>query len=312
MAESKRAMMAAGGTNARGVHAVKRSQRIMHALFMAPSVILLAGMFGYPLLSVLGYSFQKRNIMDPRGIWIGFDNFRKVLVDVSFLKSLSVDLVWTAGAMTVSAFVGLAVSLLLHERFPMRNLARSFVLIPYIVPTIVVVLVFRYMLNDLYGIVNYALSAIGFGSQTWLASPDTSMMALILMGSWKFFPFFVIALLGRLQMIPSDQYEAARVDGANYFQAFRHITWPAILPIFLLTILLRIIWTFNNFDLVYMLTQGGPLESTMTLPILVYKKAFREFDLGYSSALAVCMILILVAVSVVYFYLQERVKRLYD
>lgn len=295
-----------------GVAAVQRSQRMLHTIFLAPSVVLIVGMLGYPIFSVLMYSFQKRHILDRHGAWVGLSNYQNILGEPLFWKTLSTSIVWTLGTMVISAAVGLVVSLLLHAQFPFRNLARGFVLVPYIVPTVVVVLVFRYMFNDMYGIVNHFLEWVGLSRQTWLASPDTAMNALVLIGAWKFFPFFIIALLGRLQMIPTDQYEAARVDGANYMQSFYYITWPAILPIFLLTLLLRVIWTFNNFDLVYLLTQGGPLESTTTLPILLYQKAFGEYNLGYSSTLAVCMIFILLLVSAGYFILQERVKRIYD
>lgn len=290
---------------------VQQSQRRLHIILLVPSVIIIFGLLGYPLTTVVFYSFQERNTLEPTGSWVGLANYIRILQDDSFWQALRVDIVWTIGAMALSAVIGLGISLLLQERFRLRNVVRSLALFPYIVPTIVVILIFRYMFNDLHGIVNHILQLVGLEGQNWLASPRTALTTLIFVGTWKFYPLFIITLLGRLQMIPISLYEAARVDGANYLQCFRYITWPAILPIFLLTLLLRMIWTFNNFDVVYLLNQGGPLNSTLTLPLLVYKTGFGEFNLGYSSAIATIMIVILIIASLVYFALQERVRRYY-
>lgn len=295
----------------KGLNKVQRSQRRLHIIFLIPSTILIFGMLSYPLSTVLFYSFQERNLLEPTGTWIGFENYAHIIKDPLFWQALWVDIIWTAGAVVLSALIGLGISLLLQENFPFRNLVRGLALFPYIVPTIVVILIFRYMFNDSFGIINHGLELLGLERQTWLASPNSALTTLIFVGSWKFYPLFIITLLGRLQMIPTSLYEAARVDGANYFQSFRYITWPAILPLFLLTLLLRMIWTFNNFDIVYLLNGGGPLNSTLTLPLLVYNLGFASFDLGYSSAIATLMVIMLIIVSVVYFALQKRVKRYY-
>lgn len=289
-----------------------QSHRRLNNFFLIPSALIIFGMLVYPLSSVIYYSFHKRNILDKNSSWIGLQNYVDILSDDTFWKALWVTIIWTAGSMIISALIGLGISLLVQERFKFRNFIRGLVLFPYIVPTIVVILIFRYMFNDLYGIVNHIFQLIGLEGQTWLAKPNTAMITLILIGSWKFYPLFIITLLGRLQMIPSSLYEAANADGANYWQRFRHVTWPAILPMFLLTLLLRGIWTFNNFDIVYLLNQGGPLQSTQTLPLLVYQTGFGEFNLGYASSIAVLMIIILIIVTFIYFVAQERVRRLYE
>lgn len=296
----------------KGLKAVLQAQRRLHIIFLTPSALLIFGMLAYPLGSVLYYSFQKRSLLDSTGSWIGFANYVQVFNDPLFWQSLRVSVLWTLGAVLISAIVGLGISLLLQETFPFRGVARSFALFPYIVPSIVVILVFRYLFNDGYGMINHVLELVGLERQAWLVYPTTSLIAIILIGSWKFYPLFIITLLGRLQMIPSSLYEAARIDGANYFQSFRYVTWPEILPLFLLTLMLRTIWTFNTFDIVYLMNGGGPLNSTLTLPLLVHKVGFSSYNLGYSSAIATIMVLLLVVVSYGYFSLQKKVSKIYD
>ncbi len=296
----------------KGLKAVLQSQRRLHMIFLVPSALLIFGMLAYPLGTVLVYSFQERNLLESAGEWVGFSNYVQVSLDPLFWQSLRVSVIWTLGSMVVSAVVGLGISLLLQETFSFRSLVRSFALFPYIVPSIVVILVFRYLFNDGYGIINHVLESIGLERQVWLAYPNTTMIALILIGSWKFYPLFIITLLGRLQMISTSLYEAAKIDGANYFQSFRYVTWPAILPLFMLTLLLRMIWTFNTFDIVYLLNGGGPLNSTMTLPLLVHKVGFSSFDIGYSSTIATIMVIILVIITYGYFSLQKKVSKIYE
>jgi multiple sugar transport system permease protein len=238
--------------------------------------------------------------------FVGFSNYIRLLKDPYFWAALRHDLVWTAGTVGLSAIIGLLIALLLNKNLKLRNFARGLILFPYIVPIVVVTLVWRYMLNDLYGVISYLLSLIGVDHVGWFSSPRMAMLSVIIVGTWKFFPFVVIALLGRLQIIPLEPYEAARVDGANAWQTFRYLTWPAILPIFLLTILLRIIWTFNKFEHIYMLTGGGPVGSTITLPILVYNKAFQEYKMGEAATTAVLMLLVLLIAAFIYLKAEKR------
>src|SRR5690606_11774476 len=155
--------------------------------------------------------------------------------------------------------------------FALRGAARALVLAPYLIPTIVAVLTWRFMFHDLVGILNYFLISTGITDSPvlWLSNRRYAMLAVIIVGVWKFLPFVVIAILGILQAIPNEQYEAAQIDGASSFQQFWRITLPYILPVFILTALLRTIWNFNKFDIIYLLTGGGPLKSTTTVPLLI-------------------------------------------
>ena len=206
--------------------------------------------------------------------------------------------------------IGLGLALLLNKTFLFRGVARAVVLAPYLVPTVVAVLVWRYMFHDIVGIVNHGLMAVGLIDRPllWLNSTTWAMLAVILVGVWKFFPFVVIALLGILQSIPQEQYEAARIDGASPFQQFWRITLPYVMPVFILTALLRTIWTFHKFEIIYLLTGGGPLDATTTLPILVYFKGFVDFELGRAAAVAILTFAILVVLLVAYFGVMRRAE----
>jgi multiple sugar transport system permease protein len=206
--------------------------------------------------------------------------------------------------------IGLGLALLLNKTFMFRGVARAVILAPYLVPTVVAVLTWRYMFHDIVGIINAALIKIGLieSPLLWLNSEGLAMISVILVGVWKFFPFVVIALLGILQSIPQEQYEAARIDGASGFQQFWRITLPHVLPIFLLTALLRTIWSFQKFEIIYLMTGGGPLDATTTLPILVYLKGFSDFEFGGAAAVAILTCLILGALMLLYFLFIKRAE----
>ena len=183
--------------------------------------------------------------------------------------------IWVFGSVSIEMVLGLGLALLLNKTFAFRGVARAVILAPYLVPTVVAVLTWRYMFHDIVGIINAGLISIGVIDKPllWLNSQSLAMTSVILVGVWKFFPFAVIALLGILQAI-HRRYEAARIDGASGFQQFWRITLPYVMPVFLLTALLRTIWTFHKFEIIYLMTGGGPLDATTTPPILVYLKAF--------------------------------------
>lgn len=281
-------------------------------VLMLPSLFLLGGIILWPFINVFRLSLFDKNLLQESMNFVGFENFMKVFASAEFWRSFRITLVWTFGVTALGAFFGLFISLLLHQKLPLRSVARGLILFPYVVPTVVAALVFRYIFNDLYGIVNQVVVSLGGAPFAWLSSTESAIIALILVGTWKFFPFYVIALLARLQVIPEELYEAAQIDGANALQSLRYITLPSIMPVFLLTILLRIIWTFNKFDIIYLLTGGGPARSTTTLPVLVYNKVFVEYRVGVASAMAVLMFAFLAIVGALYAYTNERLEEVHD
>lgn len=284
--------------------------RALAYLTLAPSAFLLVLLAGVPMVTVFFMAMQDIDMGATSGPFIGVENFAWALTDPAFHSALVNTLVWVFGSVTLEMLLGLGLALLLNRSFRLRGLARAVILAPYLVPSVVAVLTWRYMLHDIVGIINAALVGIGLasGPLLWLNSTSLAMLSVIIVGVWKFFPFVVLALLGILQAIPQEQYEAARIDGAGEFQQFWRITLPHLLPVFLLTALLRTIWSFQKFDIIYLMTGGGPLDSTTTLPVLVYLKAFSDFELGRAAAVAILTCAILGLLTAVYFVLIKRAE----
>jgi multiple sugar transport system permease protein len=262
---------------------------------LSPSVFLLLLLAGVPTATVILTALQHVGMGETSGPFVGLRNFAWLFADRNFYSSLRHTFVWVFGSVGLEMLLGLGLSLLLNKKFRFRGIARAIIMTPYLIPSVVAVLVWRYMFHDMVGIVNATL--IGTGLITapilWLDSPLMAMFSVIVVGVWKFFPFVVIALLGILQSIPQEQYEAAQIDGASAFQQFWRITLPHLLPVFLITALVRTIWNFQKFDIIYLMTGGGPLDATTTLPILIYLKAFSDFQFGRAAAVAIVACLIL-------------------
>ncbi|MDP8924662.1 MAG: sugar ABC transporter permease [Chloroflexota bacterium] len=286
------------------------SDRTLAYLLLLPSVLLILTLVVLPFVQAFFYSFTDKHTVSPDWEFIGLDNYLSFFRQPDFPEAFKNSVVWTVGSVAIELVLGLYISLVLQRSFKLRGLARAIVLFPYLIPTIVAVLVWRFMMHDLLGVVNYGLIAAGVIQQPilWFSNTDTAMMGVIIVGVWKFFPFVVIALLGILQSIPSETFEAAKMDGANVFQEFRYITLPAILPVFLLTALLRTIWTWDKFDIIYLLTGGGPVNATTTLPIFVYREAFDSWRMGRASAVAMVTFMVLLLCTLVYLRFYEKAE----
>lgn len=284
--------------------------RFLAYIALAPSAALMLLLIGIPTVTVFALSVQHIELGTITGPFVGLRNFNGILTDPAFYRALTNTLVWVFGSVALEMVLGLAIALLLNQNFVFRGAARAIILMPYMIPTVVAVLVWHYMLNDIVGIINYLLMAIGVINQPllWLSSPGTAMLSVILVGVWKFFPFVVIALLGILQAIPQEQYEAAQIDGANAWQRFWRITLPYVMPIFLLTALLRTIWAVHKFDIIYLMTGGGPIDATTTLPVLVYNKGFVDFDLSAAAAIAIVTFAIIAVMIGIYLFFMKRAE----
>ncbi|MFC7397195.1 carbohydrate ABC transporter permease [Chelatococcus sp. GCM10030263] len=284
--------------------------RTLAYLALMPSAAIMILLIAVPMITVFALSTQEIELGTMSGPFVGLRNFADVLTDPAFFTALYNSFVWVFGSVSIEMVLGLGLALLLHQKFALRGAARAIILLPYLVPTVVAVMVWHYMFNDIVGVLNYLLMATGIVDHPllWLNSPGTAMLSVILVGVWKFFPFVVIAVLGILQAIPQEQYEAAMIDGANSWQRFWRITLPHILPIFLLTALLRTIWTFHKFDIIYLMTGGGPIDATTTLPVLVYNKGFVDFELGRAAAVAIVTFIVLGVLLAIYLMLMKRAE----
>jgi multiple sugar transport system permease protein len=275
-------------------------------VLIAPSVILLAGLLGWPLVEAIILSFYKVNPMTLQSSFVGLENYAATTSDASFWNALGNNFIWLGGSLVLQIGAGVGCALLLNRSFPGRSLARALILFPYLLPVVVTALVWQWMLDPLYGIVNETLLRFGLQPHDWLGSMPEAMVAVITVGSWRVFPFVVIAVLARLQSIPRQLYEAAAVDGASGVARFWDITVPQLSRVLFVIILLRAIWDFREFDLIFLLTGGGPVAGTTTLPILVYREAFSLFRMGRALAIAVVMLAIMAAFIAVYFRVARR------
>jgi multiple sugar transport system permease protein len=276
---------------------------------IAPTVVVFCAVIVYPLVSAVYLSVFSIYTPTMEGEWVGLANYRELIASGEFWRSLLNNVIWTVGTLTLQIVFGIFVALVLHQNLWFRSLARSLVLFPYFLSTVVAVLVWRWLFNDLYGVLNHVLMGARIIDMPvdWLGSMPNAMMSLIFVGAWKYFPFVVIAVLARLQTIPDELYEAAKIDGAGGFARFRDITLPQLKDVLVVIVLLRTIWDFKEFDLIYLLTGGGPVISTQTLPLLVYKEAFALNQMGSASAVAVLMMLFMLVF--MFFYLRNAEGR---
>ncbi|HEY4191175.1 MAG TPA: sugar ABC transporter permease [Mesorhizobium sp.] len=284
--------------------------RTLAYLAIAPSVAIMILLVAVPTVTVFIISFQNVGAGELSGPFVGLRNFERILSDPAFFTALFNSFIWVFGSVALEIVFGLGIAMLLNQQFALRGLARAIILTPYLIPTVVAVLTWKYMFNDIVGVLNYLLIAAGIIDHPlqWLNSTSMAMFSVILVGVWKFFPFVVIALLGILQAIPQEQYEAAQIDGASALQRFWRITLPHILPVLLLTALLRTIWTFHKFDIIYLMTGGGPINSTTTLPVFVYDEAFVDFTMGRAAAVAIIAFFILSILLAIYLFFMKRAE----
>ena len=293
----------ANAAGIRGAGTLETRYRWQGALLIAPTVLIFCLVIVYPLVSAIYLSLFSIYTPTMDGEWVGFDNYRELLAAGEFWRSLLNNVIWTVGTLTLQMVFGIGVALLLHQSLVFRALARSLVLFPYFLSTVVAVLVWRWLFNDLYGILNHLLMVSGLTDMPvdWLGSMPNAMISLILVGAWKYFPFVVIAVLARLQTIPDELYEAATIDGAGPVARFFDVTLPQLKDVLVVIVLLRTIWDFKEFDLIYLLTGGGPIISTQTLPLMVYKEAFALNRMGSATAVAVLMMLLMLVFMTFYF-----------
>jgi multiple sugar transport system permease protein len=298
-------MTAVGVPARQGVPGLKLSTQygLLGALLIAPTVLIFCAVIVYPLISAIYLSLFSVYTPTLKGRWVGLDNYTSLLASGDFWHAAWVNVVWTAGTLFLQIVLGVAMALLLHRNIWFRSLARSLILFPYFMSTVVAVLVWRWVFNDLYGILNHMMMWAGLLDMPldWIGQMPNAMVSVILVGAWKYFPFVVISVLARLQTIPDHLYEAATMDGAGAWGRFTDITLPQLRDVLFIVILLRAIWDFKEFDLIFLLTGGGPVTSTQTLPLLVYKQAFALNEMGGASAVAVLMMLFMLVFMVWYF-----------
>lgn len=284
------------------------SQTIVGYLFVAPLLLWLAGTILYPLFSSVILSLQDVRIIGSEGHFIGLTNYVKVLTGVRFWSSLGRSVLWVVGNGVIQTLLAFATALILNQRFPGQRIARIWVILSWIVPTVVTVIIWRWLLSS-YGIVNYLITASGLSDQPigFFGTRDTAFVSVVLINCWRWFPFMAVTVLAGLQSIPRDLYEAAAVDGASAVQQFFNITLPSLQPILFVLGLVGTLMSVNVFDVIWLLTGGGPSSATTTLPILIYDTAFTQYRLSQAAAISVLVgILLLIFAALFLRFMSPR------
>lgn len=271
--------------------------------FIMPAAFVLLLVTVYPLIYVFYLSLHKRFLIFDVSTFVGFENYRFLLSDERFFTSLKNTVYFTVTSVTLELLLGMGVALVLSRAMKGRGVMRAVVLVPWAIPTVVTAKMWEWLYNADFGLLNYLLGA----DINWLGSTMWAMNAAVFMDVWKTTPFVALLLTAGLQVIPRELYHAARVDGAGPLYIFRHVTLPLLMPIIIVVLLFRTIDAFRVFDAIYVLTGGGPANSTETLSIYAYKVLFQTLQFGYGSTISMVVFLCVGAISV--FYVRLLWKR---
>ena len=268
-------------------------------IFLAPLLAVLIGLAAYPLLDGIWTSFTNRGVGRP-GTFVGFANFVRLGSDPVFRIAVINSAMLTVGAVATKLVAGLAAAVLLTREFPLRGLVRALAFLPWAVPGLVAALGWRWLLDEQSGAVNAWITALGLVSEPvdWLSDPQMGMISIGLATVWQGLPFFIMMFVGAMMTIPPELNEAAAIDGASAWQRFRNVTVPSIMDVIAITVMLSTIWTFNSFNTVFVLTNGGPANRTQILPTLAYQYGLQRSELGQGAAVIVSVLPIFIGIIV--------------
>ena len=280
-------------------------------LFLLPAVLYITATMLFPVAYNIRMSLEDVNIqtfLSGNAPFVGLDNYRTVIDDPAFQHAIGTSILFTSASLVVQFTLGFALALFFNRPFPGSGIIRALFLLAWLLPTVVSGSVFRWMLDGDFGVINYALRELSLidRPQHWLINPNTALAGTILANIWVGIPFNMVLLLAGLQSIPQTLYEAASVDGAGAWHRFRSLTLPLMRPVSLSVILLGIIYTFKVFDLIYVMTAGGPVNATTVLPIYTYQLTFQFFRFGQGAAAATLMLVGLIGVAIAYLWWTRR------
>ena len=288
-------MISLKSASPRWIRIFGRQAPLGYALVL-PLLLVMIGMLAYPVFSAVLLSFQDKTLGSP-GEFIGLNNYIELLTsDNRFWVVVKNSVLFTVGSVGGKLVIGMVMALLLNQRLKARNLFRGWLLLPWIAPTFVTALTWRWMFDGTSGVINFVLAGFGIIDSpiAWLGSGSTALGAVIATNIWRGFPFFGVSLLAAMQAIPAELYEAADVDGGTPWQKFWYITLPSIRTVVLITTMLSTIWTFNDFAIVYIMTGGGPSYATHLFATYTYQVGFVGSRLGYATAVSTMLTPVLI------------------
>lgn len=283
------------------------NRRLMVALTVVPVILLLLFVLILPIAWAIWSSFHEIPLFDPNWTWVGAGHYVAQLTSETFHSSIAKSVIFATGSVAIQLTVGIGIALIINREFKFNKLVRAIVLLPYLIPTALLGFVALWMFNTNWGVLNSMLVRAGIidvGIQ-WFGDPTYAMALLMIVTAWKYAIFATILVLARLQSIPDGYYDAARICGASRWQKFRDITLPNLKGVIFIVVLLRGIWMFNKYDIIAVMTNGGPGDATETAPIYAYKLAFQSYKLGESAAVSVILFAILFVAAIIYFRVLE-------
>jgi len=285
-------------------------ERMLQLGFLVPAVLYLVLFFGYPVVENLMMGFQEyttRSFYTGEAPFVGFANYAAVMSSGLFGTALANTVLFTVGSIAGQFTIGLAIALFFHRRFPLSGLLRSLLLLPWLIPLIVSSAVWRWILDQDNGVLNQFLGALGIADHPgWLTSTSLALITVIGVNIWLGIPFNATILYGGLQDIPQELYEAAALDGATGWRAFRHVTWPLLRPVVNVVLVLGVVYTIKVLDLILGLTGGGPANASQTIATQAYHLSFREFRFGEGAAMANVLIVISLVFALLYLRANRR------
>jgi len=277
-------------------------------MLILPAILVMGLFTVYPLFEGLRIAFTNANLLKEGVRYIGFHNFIRLLSDEIFWISLYHSVLLTTVVVMVQFILGLILALAMNQNLPGMALFKNVIMASWVIPVAATVILFKFMAQPDIGLINIVIRSLGFEdlNRYWLGDPDVALPFIMLLHLWRNVPFYGVAFLAAMQAIPKSLYEAADIDGANAWYKFFYITLPGIRSMVIVMVTIHVLWTFNNFDFVYLATGGGPVNATDILPVYVYRQCWSSYTVGYGASIGTVMLLLLMMYFIVFIKISER------
>ncbi len=271
-------------------------------ILLTPALLVIGVFTVYPLAEGLRIAFTSKHLLKESTEWVGLENFIRLASDEIFWISLWHSLLLTTVVVILQLIFGLILALTMNQKLPGMGLFKSVIMASWVIPVAATVIMFKFMAQPDIGFINIVLKSIGLEhlNKYWFGDPDVALAFIIMLHLWRNVPFYGVAFLAALQAIPKTHYQSAEIDGAGEWSKFLHITLPGIRTMIIVMVTIHVLWTFNNFDFVYLATGGGPVNATDILPVYVYRQCWTSYTLGYGASIGTVMLLLLMIYFIVY------------
>lgn len=283
------------------------SRRRTYVLFLLPAMLVIFAVIIFPWLFTIWMSMHDWHLGMTR-TFIGLGNFQNLASDTRFLETIPRTLIFTFLSVLLPLLLGVFAAEVFHQRFPLRGLLRGIYILPMMTTPVAIALVFIMMMHPQLGVLNYLLSRVGIPAQLWVYNKSSVIWSLVLVETWQWTPLIMLIVLGGLAALPTEPYESALIDGASRFDMFRFITLPLVMPFLMVAIILRAIDAIKSFDIIFVMTQGGPGTASETINIYLYLQAFSFFNVGHASAVVIVFFVIIVALAAILMWSRERTR----